>query len=140
MANTYEMIFKESPRKAVSLLEKGDHPEVDERALLPTEQVCTYLSLIGQLQWLVSLWRFDIFSAVVMVSQFHAAPRRAHLERLQKMYGYIIHIKQDAIRVRTDPIQGKTFMVGNNKLVVINSIIPHSQLNKRHNALCYHRV
>ena len=31
-------------------------------------------------------------------------------------------------------------MFGDNKSVVINATVPHSQLNKRHNALCYHRV
>ena len=101
MAATYEMIFKESPRKAVSPLEKGDHPEVDGSPLLPPEWVRTYLSLIRQIQWLVSLGRFDTYSAVVTMSQFCAAPRRGHLERLQRMYGYGIHTKQAAIRVRT---------------------------------------
>ena len=31
-------------------------------------------------------------------------------------------------------------MFGDNQSVVTNSTLPHSQLNKRHNALCYHRV
>jgi hypothetical protein len=31
-------------------------------------------------------------------------------------------------------------MFGDNQSVVTNSSIPHSSLNKRHNALAYHRV
>jgi hypothetical protein len=31
-------------------------------------------------------------------------------------------------------------MFGDNQSVVTNSTIPHSSLNKRHNALAYHRV
>jgi hypothetical protein len=31
-------------------------------------------------------------------------------------------------------------MFGDNQAVVTNSTIPHSSLNKRHNALSYHRV
>jgi hypothetical protein len=31
-------------------------------------------------------------------------------------------------------------MFGDNQAVVMNSSIPHSSLNKRHNALSYHRV
>ena len=31
-------------------------------------------------------------------------------------------------------------MFGDNRSVVTNSTIPHSSLNKRHNALAYHRV
>ena len=38
------------------------------------------------------------------------------------------------------PIKGKTYMFGDNQSVVTNSTLPHSQLNKRHNALAYHRV
>jgi hypothetical protein len=38
------------------------------------------------------------------------------------------------------PIKGKTYMFGDNKSVVTNSTIPHSQLNKRHNALSYHKT
>jgi hypothetical protein len=38
------------------------------------------------------------------------------------------------------PIQGRSMMFGDNQSVVTNSIIPHSQLNKRHLALAYHKV
>jgi hypothetical protein len=31
-------------------------------------------------------------------------------------------------------------MFGDNQAVVSNSTIPHSSLNKKHNALAYHRV
>ena len=38
------------------------------------------------------------------------------------------------------PVNTKSFMFGDNQSVVTNSSIPHSSLNKRHNALSYHRV
>jgi hypothetical protein len=38
------------------------------------------------------------------------------------------------------PVKAKSFMFGDNQAVVTNSSIPHSSLNKRHNALAYHRV
>jgi hypothetical protein len=38
------------------------------------------------------------------------------------------------------PVKQKSFMFGDNQAVVTNSTIPHSSLNKRHNALSYHRV
>jgi hypothetical protein len=37
-------------------------------------------------------------------------------------------------------VRSKSFMFGDNQAVVTNSTIPHSTLNKRHNALAYHRV
>jgi hypothetical protein len=38
------------------------------------------------------------------------------------------------------PVNEKSFMFGDSQAVVNNSSIPHSSLNKRHNALAYHRV
>ena len=38
------------------------------------------------------------------------------------------------------PVNGESFMFGDNQSVVTSSTIPHSALNKRHNALSYHRV
>jgi hypothetical protein len=38
------------------------------------------------------------------------------------------------------PVDAKIFRFGDNQAVVINSSIPHSSLNNRHNALAYHRV
>jgi hypothetical protein len=38
------------------------------------------------------------------------------------------------------PIKGRSMMFGDNKSVVTNATIPHSQLNKRHLALAYHKV
>jgi hypothetical protein len=38
------------------------------------------------------------------------------------------------------PLDGKAYMFGDNASVITSSTIPHSSLNKRHNALSYHRV
>ena len=38
------------------------------------------------------------------------------------------------------PIDGPSWMFGDNQGVITSSTIPHSNLNKRHNALSYHRV
>ena len=38
------------------------------------------------------------------------------------------------------PVQGPSYMFGDNKSVVTSSSIPHSVLSKRHNCLAYHRV
>jgi hypothetical protein len=38
------------------------------------------------------------------------------------------------------PVNTKSYMFGDNQAVVTNSAIPHSSLNKRYNALSYHRV
>jgi hypothetical protein len=38
------------------------------------------------------------------------------------------------------PLDGKAYMFGDIQSVITSGTIPHSSLNKRHNALAYHRV
>jgi hypothetical protein len=79
----YERMFGEKPKTNVySPLEKGDHPELDESELLDKEGTNQYQSLIGSLQWAISLCRFDIATAVMTMSSFRAAPRRGHLSQV----------------------------------------------------------
>jgi hypothetical protein len=44
------------------------------------------------------------------------------------------------LRMMGIPIDGPAWMFGDNQSVITSSNIPHSNLNKRHNALSYHRV
>ena len=37
-------------------------------------------------------------------------------------------------------VKGKTYLFGDNQSVVTSGTVPHSRLNKRHNALSFHRV
>jgi len=102
MISTYEDLFGSKPKQNVlSPLEKGDHPELDTSDLLDEKGVETYLSLIGQAQWAVSLARFDIATAVMTLSGFRVAPRIGHLERVKRLYGYLSKMKHGIIRVRT---------------------------------------
>ena len=58
--------------------------------------------MIGQLQWLVTLGRFDIHAQVTTMSRFWSAPRKGHLERLQRIYGYVLKTKHYSTRYRTE--------------------------------------
>ena len=60
------------------------------------------LTMVGQLQWLVTLGRFDIHAQVATMSRFRASPRQGHMERLKRIYFYAIRTKDYAIRFRTD--------------------------------------
>jgi hypothetical protein len=251
MFDTYERMFGTQPKPAATPLEKGDHPELDESPLCDEEDASKVLSMIGQLQWLITLGRFDIYPHLNSVSRFRLAPRKGHLDRLKRIYGYLKGRRDGTIRIRTDqpdysqypdqhfdwaetiysgaqeeipddapeplgksvvlttfvdanlyhdmisgkaltavlhminqtpfdwytkkqatcetatfgaefvaaktaveqiqenrltlrylgvPIQGKTYMFGDNQSVVTNGTLPHSQLSKRHNALSYHKV
>jgi hypothetical protein len=85
-----------------SPLEKGDHPELDTSKLCTTEQIAQYQSMIGSLQCIVTIGRFDMHRAVMTVSVFHISPRIGHLERLQRIYGYLSKMRFTSIRVRTE--------------------------------------
>ena len=61
-----------------------------------------YLTMVGQLQWLVTLGRFDIHAQVATMSRFIAAPRQGHMDRLKRIYSYAIRTKDYAIRFRTE--------------------------------------
>ena len=102
MMGNYEKFFNDAPREYSSPLEKNDHPELDITELLDAEGIKKYQSMIGELQWAVSLGRFDILTAVMTMSQYRVAPRTGHLLRLKRMYGYLQRFKNGVIRVRTD--------------------------------------
>ena len=60
------------------------------------------LTMVGQLQWLVTLGIFDIHAQVATLSRLRAPPRQGHMDRLKRIYSYAIRTKDYAIRFRTD--------------------------------------
>ena len=97
---SYERMFKEKPRKSRPPLEGGDHPELDTSELCDEHQTKQFQTLIGQLQWLISLGRFDIAVHVMSLSRFRAQPRKGHLDRARRIVGYLLFLPDGAIRFR----------------------------------------
>ena len=83
-------------------LDKNDHPELDTSEILEGDMDAKYLTMVGQLQWLVTLGRFDIHAQVATMSRFRAAPWQGHMDRLKRIYSYAIRTKEYPIRFRTD--------------------------------------
>ena len=98
---SYERMFEEKPRKSRPPLEGGDHPELDTSELCDDHQTKQFQTLIGQLQWLISLGRFDIAVHVMSLSRFRAQPRKGHLDRAKRIVGYLLFLPDGAIRFRT---------------------------------------
>jgi hypothetical protein len=101
MLNNYERVFKGPPKKYSAPLDPDDSPELDQSDVLNEDQTRLYQSLIGALQWAVTLGRFDIAVSVMTMSSFRAAPREGHLERLKRIHGYLRKWPDGAIRFRT---------------------------------------
>ena len=103
LPQTYKRLFNEDiPRGTKTPLDKNDHPEMDTSEVLEGEMVSKYLTMVGQLQWLITMGRFDIYPHVVSLSRFRAAPRQGHIERLKRVHGYVIKTKDYDIRFRTE--------------------------------------
>ena len=84
MEASYKNLFGATPsQKVQSPLKKNDHPELDISPLLDADGIAKYQLIIGALQWIIALRRFDVATAVMAVSGFRAAPRQGHLERVK---------------------------------------------------------
>ena len=94
-------MFGEKPDEKHSPMEKGDQPEMDETPLLGPDGIQKFQSIIGAIQWTISLCRFDVLHAVMSLGRFRAAPRQGHLERLKRVCGHLRKHPHGALRFRT---------------------------------------
>jgi hypothetical protein len=83
------------------MIAKG-HPELHTTPGLDENGIKQYQSLIGALQWLVTLGRFTILIAVTTMSGYRIAPREGHLERLKRIIGYVKKHADGAICFHTN--------------------------------------
>jgi hypothetical protein len=88
----------------LSPLEKGDHPEIDASEFLDgNKKTQQYQSLVGAMQWAVSIGHIDITTAVMSLSSFRAMPHHGHrMDRVKHIYGYLSKLREAVIRVCTD--------------------------------------
>ena len=72
----YERIFGSLPsKKTSSPIDKDDHLELDDSSLLDETDTRIYQSLIGSLQWAITLGRFDISVSVMVMSRFRSCTK-----------------------------------------------------------------
>ena len=78
-----KMLPGENFINAKSPLEKNDHPELDNFEVCNEEQITKYMIMIGQLQWAITLGRYDILAHVMSMTRFQLASKIGHLERMK---------------------------------------------------------
>jgi hypothetical protein len=101
LMDSYKQMFGDLPRERISPLVKNDHPELDDSPTVDEKSIKQYQSMIGALQWTVTIGRFDIHAAVMTMSRFRIAPRIGHMDRLKRIYGYLRRFDNGDIRFRT---------------------------------------
>ena len=102
MLDNYQRLFGSWPKEATAPTTKGDHPELDTSDLLEGEDIKIYQSLIGAMQWVILIGRFDITTSVMTLSRFRAMPRQGHLDHIKRIYGYLKKHRHDHIRIITE--------------------------------------
>ena len=110
---SYERMFPTKPKKARPPLEAGDHPEQDQSDFCNEEEVKQYQTLIGQLQWLISLRRFDIAVHTMSLSRYRAQPQKGHLDRAKRIFEYLAYLPEGAIRFSPGSQTSQTFKIKN---------------------------
>ena len=73
-----------------SPLDPGDHPKLDASNFLDKDNTKIYQSLIGAMQWEISIGRWDIQMALMTMLSFCDQPRIDQLLHIKHMYGYLI--------------------------------------------------
>lgn len=101
MEQTYKRIFGHLPPEKKHPMEPNCHPELDQSDFCDEEGTRNYQSMIGAVQWAVSLGRLDINVHIMSLGSFRCQPRVGHLEMLKRLYGYLRKFKSATIRFRT---------------------------------------
>ena len=84
LADTYKRLFNDDPPIGYKTpVKKNDHPELDTSEILGGDMTSKYLTMVGQLQWLVTLREFDLHAQVATMLRFRAALRQGHMDRLK---------------------------------------------------------
>ena len=102
LADTYKRLFNDDlPKGNKTPLDKNDHPELDTSEILEGDMAAKYLTMVGQLQSLVTLGRFDLHVQVATTSRFRSAPRQGHMDRLKRIYSNAIRTNRILSKVYT---------------------------------------
>ena len=90
------------PKKISTPMHPKYFPELDTTDVLDAQgRTIYYWSLIGMLQWAVTIGRMDIQHAVMCMSRFRDEPRKGHLAAVAKIFGYLANYKTASNKFRT---------------------------------------
>ena len=110
----FELVMGYKPKKVKTPLDPKDHPELDESELLDEKAKRIYWSLMGMLQWAITIGQMDIHIIVMTMGRFRMEPKKMHLERVERIFGFLQYYKSASIKFRIDmpgrKVTGSMFM------------------------------
>ena len=76
----FEALFEKTFKPIKTPMANDCHPELDDFPLISDDDASKFQSIIGSLNWLITLDRFDIHCATNTLSRLAMAPREGHLK------------------------------------------------------------
>ena len=86
MCENYEMMFGELVKEHHAPMEKHDQPELDVTPELGPDGIKKFQSLIGAVQWTISLSRFNVAHACMSLGRFGSNPLARTLGSFEASY------------------------------------------------------
>ena len=65
------------------------HPELEDSLLCDREKASIFCSIIGRLNWIITLGRFDVQQATNSLSRINMAPREGYFTKAVRILGYL---------------------------------------------------
>jgi hypothetical protein len=85
----FERMFGGPIRESKFPMLEGSHPESETSQILDNDRATQYRAIIGSLNWVVTLGRFDVMYATNTLARFSMMPRLGHLEATKRILGYL---------------------------------------------------
>ena len=89
MCENYHELFGEPVKEYHSPLKMGDQPELNDTPELGSDGIKKFQSMIGAVQWTVTLSLFDVVHDCMSLGRFRANPQQGHLDWLKRIVGYM---------------------------------------------------
>ena len=98
-----EKLMGETFAKYSSPMSESYHPELDDSEFMDNEGGSKYRSIIGSLNWAITLGRFDIQYATSTMARFNCAPRLGHMKGVVRIVGYLKKVANLKPRLLVNP-------------------------------------
>eukprot|EP00957_Ditylum_brightwellii_P173549 13213608-Ditylum_brightwellii.AAC.1 len=72
-----------------NLMDHNYHAETDESDFLVGEDISKYLMMVGSLNWLITLGRYDMHYTITTLVRHLMLPCQGHMHAMKRAFGYL---------------------------------------------------